>query len=163
MIKCCCRIFQLIMDILVFRFKFHLRVFLSVQLTIRQHLAGHGLSTIRQAIIWTPYSDVIMSTMAYQITGVSVVCSVVCSGADQRKQQSSASPVIGGSPHKGPVTPKMFPFDDVIMWWWLSLLIHLYVTRARWNVRTGTDLNYETTVITRLVVVDDNDKLSNKR
>ena len=47
----------------------------------------------------------------------------IYSGADQRKHQSSASlafvrgihrwPV--NSPHKGPVTRKMFPFDDVIM------------------------------------------------
>ena len=37
------------------------------------------------------YSDVIMSTMASRITGVSIVCSAVCSGADQRKPQSSAS------------------------------------------------------------------------
>ena len=29
------------------------------------------------------YSDVMMSTMASQITGVSIVCSTVCSGADQ--------------------------------------------------------------------------------
>ena len=45
------------------------------------------------------------------------------SGTDQRNHQSSASlafvrgihrwPV--NSPHKGPVTQKMFPFDDVIM------------------------------------------------
>ena len=64
-----------------------------------------------------------MSAIASQITGVSIVYSTVCSGADQRKQQSSASlafvrgihqwPV--NSPHKGPVTRKMFPFDDVIM------------------------------------------------
>ena len=69
------------------------------------------------------YSDVIMSTIASQITSVSVVCLAVCSGADQRKHQSFAllafvkgihrSPVK--SPHKGPVTRKMFPFDDVIM------------------------------------------------
>ena len=68
-------------------------------------------------------SDVIMSAKASQITSVSSVCSTVCSGADQRKFQSSASlafvreihrsPV--NSPHKGPVTRKMFPFDDVIM------------------------------------------------
>ena len=61
--------------------------------------------------------------MACQITGVSIVYSNVCSGADQRKHQSSASlafvrgihrwPV--NSPQKGPVTRKMFPFDDVIM------------------------------------------------
>ena len=61
-----------------------------------------------------------MSTMASQITSV---YSAVYSGADQRKHQSSASlafvrgihrsPV--NSPHKGPVTRKMSPFDDVIM------------------------------------------------
>ena len=63
-----------------------------------------------------------MSVMASQITGVSIIYSSVCSGADQRKPQSSASlsfvrgihrwPV--NSPHKGPVTRKMFPLDDVI-------------------------------------------------
>ena len=37
------------------------------------------------------YSDVIMSAMTSQITGVSIVCSLVGSGADQRKHQSSAS------------------------------------------------------------------------
>ena len=69
------------------------------------------------------YNDVIMSAMVSQITGASIVYSTVCSGADQRKHQSSASlafvrgihrwPV--NSSHKGPVTRKMFPFDDVIM------------------------------------------------
>ena len=67
------------------------------------------------------YSKVIMNAMASQITGASMVCSTVCSGADQREHQSSASlafvrgihrcPV--NSPHKRPVTRKMFPFDDV--------------------------------------------------
>ena len=69
------------------------------------------------------YRDVIMGAMASQITSLTIVCSTVCSGADQRKHQSSASlafvrgihrgPV--NSPHKWPVTRKMFPFDDVIM------------------------------------------------
>ena len=73
-----------------------------------------------------------MSVMAFQITSVSIVCSNVCSGADHRKHQSSASlafargthrsPVV--SPHKGPVTRKMFPFNDVIMrmflWFWFN-------------------------------------------
>ena len=69
------------------------------------------------------YSDVILSAMASQITSISIVYSTVYSDADQRKHQSSASlafvrgihrgPV--NSPHKGPVTRKMFPFDDVIM------------------------------------------------
>ena len=64
------------------------------------------------------YSDVIMSVMVSQITSLTIY-----SGTDQRKQQSSTSlafvwgihrsPV--NSPHKWPVTWKMFPFDDVIM------------------------------------------------
>ena len=69
------------------------------------------------------YNDVIMSTTASQITSLTIVYSAVYSGADQSKHQSSASlafvwgihrgPV--NSPHKWPVTRKMFPFDDVIM------------------------------------------------
>ena len=74
---------------------------------------------------WTlHYTDVIMGTMASQITSLTIVYSTVYSDTDQRKHQSSASlafvwgvhrgPV--NSPHKWPVTRKMFPFDDVIMW-----------------------------------------------
>ena len=72
---------------------------------------------------WWHYNDVMMCTMASQITSLTSVYSTVYSGADQRKHQSSASvafvwgihrgPV--NSPHKWPVTRKMFPFDDVIM------------------------------------------------
>ena len=63
------------------------------------------------------YNDVIMSTMAPQITCVSIVCLTVCSGADQRKHQSPAPLAFVGestwrwpvdSPHKGTVTRKMF-------------------------------------------------------
>ena len=69
------------------------------------------------------YGDVIMDTMASQITSLTIVYSTVYSGADQRKHQSSAllAFVRGihrgsvNSPHKWPVTRKMFPFDDVIM------------------------------------------------
>ena len=65
-----------------------------------------------------------MSTMASQITSVSIVYSTVCSDADRRKHQSSASLAfvrgshrsLVNSPHIGPVTRKMFPFDDVSMW-----------------------------------------------
>ena len=68
------------------------------------------------------YNDVIMGAMASQITSLKIVYSSVYSGADERRHQSSASlafvkgihrwPV--NSPHKGPVSGKMFPFDDVI-------------------------------------------------
>ena len=64
-----------------------------------------------------------MSAMASKITSLRIVYPTVYSAADQRKHQSSASlafvwgihrwPV--NSPHKGPVTRKMFQFDHVIM------------------------------------------------
>ena len=69
------------------------------------------------------YADVIMSTMASQVTSLTIVYSIVYWDADQRKHQSFASlafvwwihrsPVH--SPHKWPVTRKMFLFDDIIM------------------------------------------------
>ena len=64
-----------------------------------------------------------MSAMAIQITGLTIVYSTVYSGTDETKHQSPASrafvrgihrlPV--NSPHKGPVTRKMFPFDVIML------------------------------------------------
>ena len=64
-----------------------------------------------------------MGAIASQITSLMIVYSIVCSDADQRKHLISAllafvrgihrGPV--NSPHKWPVTRKMFQFDDVIM------------------------------------------------
>ena len=66
-------------------------------------------------------SEGIMGTMAPQITNLTIVYSAVHSGANRRKHQSSASLSSGrwsvNSPHKWPVTRKMFPLDDIIMNW----------------------------------------------
>ena len=69
------------------------------------------------------YNDVTMGAIASQITSLTIVFSTVYLDTDQRKHQSSASlafvrgihrrPV--NSPHKRPLTRKMFPFDDIIM------------------------------------------------
>ena len=96
-------------------------------------------------------SDVIMSATASQITGVSIVYSTVCSGADQRKHQSSASlafvkgthrwPV--NSPLKGPVMRKMFPFDDISCSRYQSLKRVFRITITEWQLQTsprGQDL-----------------------
>ena len=69
------------------------------------------------------YDDVIMTMLASQITSLTVVYSIVYSGVNQRKHQSSASLAFVREihrgplnfPHKWPVTRKMFPFDDVII------------------------------------------------
>ena len=73
--------------------------------------------------LWLHYGDVIMGAIASQVISLTIVYSTVYSDAGQRKHQSSASlafvwgihrgPV--NSPHKWPVTRKMFPFDDVIV------------------------------------------------
>ena len=81
------------------------------------------------------YTDVIMGAIASQITSLTIVYSTVYSGADQRKHQRSASlafvrgihrgPV--NSPHKWPVTRKMFPFDDdilIFIWWSPKLCLY---------------------------------------
>ena len=64
-----------------------------------------------------------MGTIASQTTCVSIVCSTYCSGADERKHQSSTSLALVreihwwpvNSLHKESVTRKLFPFDDAIL------------------------------------------------
>ena len=73
--------------------------------------------------IKTHCNDVIMGAISSQITSLMIVVSTVYLDTDQGKHQSPASlafvrgihrrPV--NSPHKWPVTRKMFAFDHVIM------------------------------------------------
>ena len=68
-------------------------------------------------------NDNIMSTMASQITSLTIVYSTVYSGTDQRNYQSPPSlsfvpgihRLLVNFPHKEPVTRKLFPIDDIIM------------------------------------------------
>ena len=77
--------------------------------------------------------DVIMSAMASQFTDVSIVCSTVCLGTDQRKHQSSASLAFVrrihrwtvDSHHKGSVTRKMFP--------WMTSSCIVFNHLKQWN------------------------------
>ena len=99
-----------------------MEIFSTLLILCEGNPGPHAVSSHKGSIM-QHYSDVIMSVMASQVTGVPIVCPTVCSGGDQRKHQSSASlaclrgihrwPV--DSPHKGPITRKMFPFDDFIM------------------------------------------------
>ena len=67
--------------------------------------------------------DVTMGAMASQITSLTIIYSTVYSGADQRKHQISTSlAFVRGirrwsvnSPHKWPLTWKMFPSDGIKM------------------------------------------------
>ena len=104
-------------------------------------------------------SDVIQKVMRLQWrhngrdgvpnTSLTIVYSTVYTGADQRKHQSSASlafvwgihrgPV--NSPHKWPVTRKMFPFDDVIMWFCVASHILRHRNIAQWRHPEGYEYN----------------------
>ena len=96
--------------------KIHVAVIVKIVTKLRYNFAHVTVS-------WAHYDDVIMTMLASQITSLTVVYSIVYSGVNQRKHQSSASlafvreihrgPV--NFPHRWPVTRKMFPFDDVIM------------------------------------------------
>ena len=82
-----------------------------------------------------------MSTTASQITNLTIVYSTVHSDADQRKPQSSASlAFVRGihrwsliSSHKGPITGKMFPCDDVIMVTWKWDFARSHINTDGWS------------------------------
>ena len=114
---------------------------------------------------YSHYDDVRMDAIASQITSLTIVYSTVYSDADQSKHQSSASlafvrgihrwPV--NSPHKGPVTRKMFPFDDVIMIHDLtSAAVFLNSLRPRQNGRHFADDTFNR------IFVNENVRISNK-
>ena len=66
------------------------------------------------------WTHVIMSAMTSQINGVSIVCSTVCSGAYQRKHQSSASMAFVRGIHRSdrwiPLTKGQLG-GNVSSWW----------------------------------------------
>ena len=74
-----------------------------------------------------------MGAIASQTTSLTIVYSIVYSDADQRKHQSSAPLAFVRGIHKGSVTRKMFPFDDVIMF------IFEWINQEIGLVTSGTD------------------------
>ena len=104
----------------------------------RRILSHHCTELHTYWVMFSHYDDVRMGAIASQITSLTIVYWSVYSGAYQSKHQSSASlafvwgihrgPV--NSPHKWPVTRRMFPFDDVII-----------KNRPQW-VKTGHTLGH---------------------
>ena len=102
-----------------------------------------------------------MSQTASQITSLTIIYSIVYSGTDQRKHQSSASLAFvrgihqgpANYPHKWPVTRKMFPFDDVIMFWYCQVFGHLIGTvkniQHDFTFKTNVKLNHSRLVGTQ--------------
>ena len=66
------------------------------------------------------YNAVIMSAMAFQITSLTIGCTTVNSGADQRKHQNSALLAFVREIHRGPVnSPHKWPVTrkNASIWW----------------------------------------------
>ena len=80
------------------------------------------------------YDDVIMGAMASQISSLPIVHSTIYSDAKKTSKLcvtglcAGNSPGTVNSPHKWPVTRKISPFDDVIMWrpWWLLMQYFMF-------------------------------------
>ena len=124
------------------------------------------VSLNRDYLSWH-YNDVIMSAMASQVTGVSSVCSSVCSGADQGKHQSSASlALFEGNPlvTDGFPSQRASNAENVSIWW----RHHITTTTG---CRTIIDFfttyfsktRFETVVYTRLVSFGNQKCLYNKK
>ena len=106
-------------------------------------MLGLKLNHVNKRGPWLHQTDVIMGTIASQITSLTIVYLTVYSDADQRKYERSASlafvqgfhrrPV--NSSHKWAVMRKMFPFDDVIMS--MSYAIHVKMKEVIFKMLCG--------------------------
>ena len=115
------------------------------------------------------YCDVTMSAIASQITSLTIVYSTVYSDANQSKHLGSASlafvwgshsgPV--NSPHKWPVTRKMFPFDEnfpfvlkckhdhfMLFGYWATWVKEVFQTLASSYKRSGRPRHANNTSVT---------------
>ena len=87
------------------------------------------------------YSDVIMGAMAPQITSLPTVYLTVYSGADQKHPSSASLAFVRGihrwpvnSPHKWPVTRKMFLLHDAITRYGYTSVFHSTLNiRSYWS------------------------------
>ena len=101
------------------KWNFH-RIWIVMEKSLVKWAPGH------ESAATLHYNDVIMGAMASEIISLAIVYSTAYPDAVQRKHQSFASlafvrgihrwPV--NSPHKGPETRKMLPFDYAIMVTW---------------------------------------------
>ena len=105
--------------------------------------------------IYIHYNDVIMGAIASQITSLTIVYSIVYSGADHRKHQSSASLAFVRGIHRFPAQMASYA-ENVSIWWrhhgkhklhklveWLDLTTIVsdsYSGDLRDNVVTGNTL-----------------------
>ena len=115
--------------------------------------------------------------MSSQITGIPIACSIICSGADQRKRHSSASLAFArgihrsavDSSHKWPVTYRIKIKKKVIFLWWnqdsLASYSRIWGQRitSRLNARSQIDYTTQNRVLKNPDSAYDDDLLAHHR
>ena len=97
-------------------------------------------------MVTTHYNDVIMSTMASQMSSLTIVCSTVYSGVDERKHQSSASlAFVRGIPR---TNGQLQHAENVSIWW----RHHVMMTWC-WSKSSSCTTATTTTIIKIIVVI----------
>ena len=109
----------------------------------------------------THYDDVIMGAMASQITSLTIVNSIIYSGTDQRKHQSSASLAFVSGIHRGPVLFVIYMNDIQIVGERLNLIWYvddttLTSTLRTFNQKVNHDVNHMSYLINQgLSIISD--------
>ena len=75
-----------------------------------------GMELLQSCAKPSHYSDIIMSTVASQITTLSIVCSTICSRAHQRNHQSSTSLALVRG-HRWIPSQRASNTESVSIWW----------------------------------------------
>ena len=84
------------------------------------------------------FGEVIMAAMASQVTGISIVCSIVCSGADQRKHVTGLCegnpPMTDGFPSQRATSNA----ENISFWWspHVTLEFPMEVSAPTWTILT---------------------------
>ena len=122
--------------VLCAQYPFCVHVFYSLIILLYFTIGPHVNQLIGDCMILYHYSDVIMSTKASQITGVSIVYATISSGADQRKHNESPASLVFvmgihrwpvKSPHKGPCNA-----ENVSIWWHHHNNHRFYWNKIKW-------------------------------
>ena len=87
------------------------------------------------------YNDVIMNVMSSLITSLTIVYSIVYSGADQRKHQSSASLAFVRGIHRWPVNSPHKGPENVSIWWRRHDFFIIYLCQIWWEPRSSCNCN----------------------
>ena len=122
----------------------------STQFQARNDEIRQNVRTTYKRLTWYHhYGDVILSAMASQITGVSIVCSTISSGADQRNIKALRHRLLWEESTCGFPSQRDNDAENAFIWWRHHVIKKLQTRRVRrllrpsdaiWRQRCGSTL-----------------------